>query len=110
MSSLVIFASGYKQEFSSWLSPEYPRPWDTDVRDVLSSSAPDVAFIGFVRPGVGAIPPIAEQQSMWWTALLQKKMKLPTDPPHYYLLSRPEARIQVGSIQRWLNSDSATVD
>ncbi|GAA6005027.1 flavin-containing monooxygenase [Rhodotorula paludigena] len=94
--NLVIFASGYKQEFSSWLSPEYPRPWDTDMRDVLSSSAPDVAFIGFVRPGVGAIPPIAEQQSMWWTALLQKKMKLSTDPPHYYLLSRPEARIQYG--------------
>ncbi|BGP37774.1 hypothetical protein JCM10449v2_001696 [Rhodotorula kratochvilovae] len=94
--NLVIFASGYKQEFSSWLSPEYPRPWDADVRDVVSSSAPDVAFIGFVRPGVGAIPPIAEQQSMWWTALLQKKMRLPADPPHYYLLSRPEARIQYG--------------
>lgn len=94
--SLVIFASGYKQEFSSWLSNEYPRPWDADVRDIVSSGTPDVAFLGFVRPGVGAIPPIAEQQSMWWTAFLQGKMQLPTDPPHYYLLSRPEARIQYG--------------
>ena len=93
--SLVLFASGYKQEFSSWLSDEYPRPWDADVRDVVSSDAPDVAFLGFVRPGVGAIPPIAEQQSMWWTAYLQGKMQLPTDRPHYYLLSQPEARIQV---------------
>ncbi|TNY23645.1 dimethylaniline monooxygenase [Rhodotorula diobovata] len=94
--NLVIFASGYKQEFSSWLSNEYPRPWDADVRDIVSSGTPDVAFLGFVRPGVGAIPPIAEQQSMWWTAFLQGKMQLPTDPPHYYLLSRPEARIQYG--------------
>ncbi|KPV75634.1 uncharacterized protein RHOBADRAFT_52680 [Rhodotorula graminis WP1] len=94
--NLVLFASGYKQEFSSWLSDEYPRPWDADVRDIVSSDAPDVAFLGFVRPGVGAIPPIAEQQSMWWTAFLQGKMQLPTDRPHYYLLSRPEARIQYG--------------
>jgi dimethylaniline monooxygenase (N-oxide forming) len=95
-SSLVLFASGYKQEFSSWLSPSYPRPWDTNIRDILSSSTPDVAFIGFVRPGVGAIPPIAEQQSMWWTAYCKGLMRLPEDEPHYYLLARPEARIRYG--------------
>ncbi|BGP13776.1 hypothetical protein JCM10213v2_001714 [Rhodosporidiobolus nylandii] len=94
--NLVLFASGYKQEFASWLSPEYPRPWDADVRDVVSSTTPDVAFLGFVRPGVGAIPPIAEQQAMWWTAYLQRKMQLPTDEPHYYLLAKPEARIKYG--------------
>ncbi|GAA6004683.1 hypothetical protein JCM10207_000980 [Rhodosporidiobolus poonsookiae] len=93
---LVIFASGYKQEFSSWLGPEYPRPWDADVRDIVSSASPDVAFLGFVRPGVGAIPPIAEQQSMWWVAYLRGLMQLPTDEPHYYLLAKPEARIKYG--------------
>ncbi|GAA6029258.1 hypothetical protein JCM8097_003591 [Rhodosporidiobolus ruineniae] len=94
--NLVLFASGYRQEFSDWLSPEYPRPWDANIRDVVSSTTPDIAFIGFVRPGVGAIPPIAEQQSMWWTAYLKGIMKLPTDPPHYYLLAKPEARIKYG--------------
>lgn len=93
--SLVLFASGYKHEFSKWLSPEYPRAWDADVRDIVCSSTPDVAFIGFVRPGVGAIPPIAEMQSMWWTAYLKGWMKLPTDPPHYYLLASEIARIKV---------------
>ncbi|BGP22714.1 hypothetical protein JCM10295v2_001605 [Rhodotorula toruloides] len=93
---LVLFASGYKHEFSEWLSPEYPRAWDADVRDIVWSSTPDVAFIGFVRPGVGAIPPIAEMQSMWWTAYLKGWMRLPTDPPHYYLLASENARIKHG--------------
>ena len=27
---------------------------------------PRLGFIGFVRPNVGAIPPMAELQAMWW--------------------------------------------
>lgn len=45
----------------------------------------------------GAIPPIAEQQSMWWTAWLTGKMpSLPSSPSNYYLLSPPTARIKYG--------------
>lgn len=45
----------------------------------------------------GAIPPIAEQQSMWWTAWLTGKMpSLPKTPSNYYLLSPPTARIKYG--------------
>lgn len=56
----------------------------------------DVAFIGFVRPGVGAIPPIAEQQAQWWTALILGIMPLPTSEPHYHLLAKQSARIHYG--------------
>ncbi|GAA5932836.1 flavin-containing monooxygenase [Sporobolomyces koalae] len=99
---LIIFASGYRQEFSSWLSEEYPRPWDCTVRDIVSRSDPTVAYLGFVRPGVGAIPPIAEQQAMWITALWnlpQSKLAingLPQDEPSYYLLAKEDARIKYG--------------
>ncbi|GAA6063837.1 hypothetical protein JCM10212_003999 [Sporobolomyces blumeae] len=98
---LVIFASGYRQEFDSFLSPEYPRPWDCSVRDIVSPSDPTVAYVGFVRPGVGAIPPIAEQQSMWVTALWTGrgplgKAGLPRDVPNYYLLAKDDARIRYG--------------
>ncbi|GAA5885224.1 hypothetical protein JCM6882_009526 [Rhodosporidiobolus microsporus] len=93
---LVLLATGYTQEFSSFLSPSYPRPWDASIRDIVAPSSPDVAFLGFVRPGVGAIPPIAEQQAMWVTALWKGKMELPRDEPHYYLLAKPEARIKYG--------------
>jgi dimethylaniline monooxygenase (N-oxide forming) len=49
-----------------------------------------------VRPGVGAIPPIAEQQAMWWTALLLGHMRIPTSAPHYHLLASEGARIRYG--------------
>ncbi|GAA5822870.1 hypothetical protein JCM11251_004407 [Rhodosporidiobolus azoricus] len=94
---LVLLATGYTQEFSSFLAPTYPRPWDATIRDIISPSSPDVAFLGFVRPGVGAIPPIAEQQAMWITALWKGYMKeAPRDEAHYYLLAKPEARIKYG--------------
>ncbi|GAA5910241.1 uncharacterized protein JCM6883_001123 [Sporobolomyces salmoneus] len=99
---LVIYASGYRQEFSSWLSPSYPRPWDCSVRDIVSPSDPTVAFLGFVRPGVGAIPPISELQAMWITALWNKPQSklarngLSMDRPSYYLLSKEESRIKYG--------------
>lgn len=85
----------YKQVFS-WLHPSYPTATETNIRNIIHSSHPDVAFIGFVRPGVGAIPPIAEQQAMWWTALLLGHMSIPTSPPHYHLLASKGSRIQYG--------------
>jgi dimethylaniline monooxygenase (N-oxide forming) len=91
----VVYCTGYRQVFS-WLDPSYPTASDTTVRNIIAPSNPDIAFIGFVRPGVGAIPPIAEQQAMWWTALILEKMQIPTDPPHYHLLARKQARIQYG--------------
>lgn len=91
----VVMCTGYTQTFS-WLDQAYPTAADATVRNIISPEHPDVAFIGFVRPGVGAIPPIAEQQSLWWTALITGKMQIPTDPPHYHLLAKKTSRIQYG--------------
>jgi dimethylaniline monooxygenase (N-oxide forming) len=91
----VVYCTGYKQAFN-WLDPSYPTASDAIIRNIVAPSHPDIAFIGYVRPGVGAIPPIAEQQAMWWTALILGIMQLPTDPPHYHLLARKNARIQYG--------------
>ena len=91
----VCFCTGYTQNFS-WLDPSYPTSSTTNIRNIIKHDRPDVAFIGFVRPGVGAIPPIAEQQAMWWTALILGLMPLPTDPPHYHLLAPKNPRIDYG--------------
>ncbi|KAJ4295253.1 hypothetical protein N0V90_007264 [Kalmusia sp. IMI 367209] len=91
----VIYCTGYKQVFA-FLDPSYPTAADAVIRNIVAPSRPDLAFIGFVRPGVGAIPPIAEQQAMWWTAFITNRMKLPTDPPHYHLLAKKGSRIQYG--------------
>jgi dimethylaniline monooxygenase (N-oxide forming) len=91
----VVYCTGYKQSFS-YLDPSYKTASDATVRNIVAPEEPSVAFIGFVRPGVGAIPPIAEQQAMWWTALITGRMSAPTDPPHYHLLAPSTARIRYG--------------
>ncbi|KAH3919159.1 hypothetical protein HBI56_100610 [Parastagonospora nodorum] len=91
----VVYCTGYKQSFS-WLDPSYPTASDASIRNIVAPEETSIAFIGFVRPGVGAIPPIAEQQAMWWTALITGRMALPTDPPHYHLLAKSSSRIQYG--------------
>ncbi|KAF2493291.1 dimethylaniline monooxygenase [Lophium mytilinum] len=91
----VVYCTGYKQDFA-WLDPSYPTASSANIRNIVNASHPSIAYIGFVRPGVGAIPPIAEQQAMWWTALILNRMALPTDPPHYHLLASKGSRIQYG--------------
>ena len=51
----VIFATGYTQDFSLF-DPDgkYPTASEADVRSVVKSGDETVAFIGFLRPGIGA--------------------------------------------------------
>ena len=91
----IVYCTGYKQSFY-FLDPSYPTASDATIRNIVSPKDPSISFIGFVRPGVGAIPPIAEQQAMWWTALITNQMAMPTDPPHYHLLAKESSRIKYG--------------
>jgi len=54
----------------------------------LSPDEPTLAFIGFVRPNVGAIPPMSELQVMWWIQRLRGKVARTSTPPSYGLLGR----------------------
>lgn len=109
----VIFATGYTQKFD-FLDKEsnYPAPQDADLRNVAKSGDESVAFIGYVRPGVGmnlvlsypsyidiipgAIPPLAEMQAFFWISLIKNRINRPISPPHYYLLTKEDARIKYG--------------
>ncbi|KAH8093566.1 N,N-dimethylaniline monooxygenase [Aureococcus anophagefferens] len=51
---------------------------------LVDDAEPDLAFIGFVRPNVGAIPPMAELQAMWWIARLRGDV---SDGPGDYALT-----------------------
>ncbi len=41
------------------------------------AAGPSLAFVGFARPGLGAIPPIGELQARWFAALLSGSVELP---------------------------------
>lgn len=96
---VLVFGTGYTQRFD-FLDSTYPSTSDLDVRDVWRRDEPSVGFIGFVRPGFGAIPPLAELQAQLWVLNLLAPERLqpllPQDEPHYRLGMPSDARIKYG--------------
>jgi len=68
---IVLLATGYRQRFP-FLSTGTTEGDDQLPREhfILNPEEPRLAYIGFVRPNVGAIPPMAELQAMWWSKVL----------------------------------------
>lgn len=102
---VVIFATGYLPAFPYLNTPEndgrkpYPVAFDADVRQIWNSDDPTIGFIGFVRPGFGAIPPLAEMQAMLFTMNLINRIPRPLDPKdewHYRIIHAPDARVSYG--------------
>ncbi|KAF8969949.1 FAD/NAD-P-binding domain-containing protein [Flammula alnicola] len=93
----VIYATGYTQQFDYLdKGSGYPSPREADLRNVAKIGDETIGFIGYVRPGVGAIPPLAEMQAFFWISLIKGHVKLPLSDPHYHLLTSEDARIKYG--------------
>jgi dimethylaniline monooxygenase (N-oxide forming) len=93
---LAILATGYTQSFP-FLSSSYPLPQDTDIRGIWKRGFQSVAFIGFLRPSFGAIPPLAELQAQLWTLSLLSRLPFPLSPQdHYKLHHPPGCRVKYG--------------
>ncbi|OTA56657.1 FAD/NAD(P)-binding domain-containing protein [Hypoxylon sp. EC38] len=98
---MLVFATGYRQEFPFFQTQDhYPLPSNADVRSVWSRNEPSVGFIGFVRPGYGAIPPLAELQAQLWLLNLMAPERTANlsdkDDHHFRLRSGQGARINYG--------------
>jgi cation diffusion facilitator CzcD-associated flavoprotein CzcO len=77
---LVIYCTGYKITFP-FLDPSLLSAPDNRIdlyRRVVSVERPGLYFIGLIQP-LGAIMPIAEQQSLWVADLLEGKAVLPDE-------------------------------
>ncbi|EIW68505.1 hypothetical protein TREMEDRAFT_69401 [Tremella mesenterica DSM 1558] len=93
---IVVLCTGYKQEWD-WLSDEYPKgPEECDIRGICWSKDLTICFIGFLRPGVGGIPPMAEMQIQLFILLTQGKLPILRGQENYHLLHSSESRIQYG--------------
>jgi len=91
---LIVLATGYKLEFQflyksgsqeerkGFIQDELP-----NEHNIVATKDPTMAFIGFVRPNVGAIPPMSELQVMWWIQRLRGAIDGPKHTPTYRLLS-----------------------
>ncbi|KAG9004845.1 hypothetical protein FRB94_002012 [Tulasnella sp. JGI-2019a] len=94
---VILFATGYTQDFSFFNKEDgYATAGELDVRDLLKRGDETVAFIGFVRPGVGAIPPISEMQAQLWAAIITGQVPVPISRPYYHLLQGLGSRITYG--------------
>lgn len=70
----IVFCTGYIQKFpflfhSNTKNKDDPLP---EEHMICNADEPTLAFIGFVRPNVGAIPPMSEMQTMWW---IERKLR-----------------------------------
>lgn len=84
---VVVLATGYRQLFPFLDSLDCDPDRDSPLPSkhfIVNPEEPQLAYIGFVRPNVGAIPPIAEMQAMWWCQRLEDK--LVATAPEYYKL------------------------
>merc|ERR1719410_241669 len=78
--NLIILATGYRQLFPFLFGKGDAHPSSTDdplpaEHFILNPEEPRLAYIGFIRPNVGAIPPMAEMQAMWWCEKLEEKLQ-----------------------------------
>lgn len=76
---LVLLATGYRQRFPFLRRTEGGEGEGDDPLPsehfILDPAEPRMAYIGFIRPNVGAIPPMAEMQAMWWCQRLQNQVE-----------------------------------
>ncbi|KYK56163.1 dimethylaniline monooxygenase [Drechmeria coniospora] len=71
---VMVLATGYDTNFY-FLEDDYPGLGDTNARGVYKYGDVTVGFVGFVRPAIGAIPPLAELQAQFWVyRLLQSQL------------------------------------
>jgi len=84
----IVLASGYRQWvpfFEDGKQNEFPQ-----TLNIINPEEPTLGFFGFVRPNVGAIPPMAELQALWWIFRCLKKPFNGSYPDRseYLLMSR----------------------
>ena len=104
---LLILCTGYRHSFPFLRSANNEDKETrsvtelTNARGIWNHAEPSLGFIGFVRPSLGAIPPLAELQAQLWVLQLVAPRRIPRplrpeDEPHYRLLSEPNARVKYG--------------
>ncbi|KAK6845557.1 hypothetical protein PG995_015667 [Apiospora arundinis] len=70
--TVVVCCTGYDREFPFLDDGFEPTQDQADVRGVYCAEDVTVGYIGFVRPNLGAIPPLAEMQAQLWVHRLMQ--------------------------------------
>ncbi|KAK0671296.1 hypothetical protein QBC41DRAFT_363349 [Cercophora samala] len=97
---IVVCCTGYKQRFPFLDRHHYRTAEESNVWNIWHDRDPTVGFIGFLRPSLGAIPPLAEMQAQLWILKVVAPERVPElraeDEPHYRLLHGRDSRVGYG--------------
>ncbi|KAF0636127.1 hypothetical protein FPSE5266_07912 [Fusarium pseudograminearum] len=99
---MVILCTGYKQSFpflQELFQGEQKHP-SSFVCGIWEEGRPELGFIGFMRPSLGAIPPLAEMQAQLWVLNLVSPHEVARlkaeDDEHYRLHTKSTDRVTYG--------------
>ncbi|KAG8666648.1 hypothetical protein FPOAC2_11764 [Fusarium poae] len=98
---MIVLCTGYKQTFPFLreLLGEHKHP-SSFLRGIWEESRPEIGFIGFMRPSLGAIPPLAEMQAQLWVLNLVSPHRVgqlrAEDEKHYRLHTKSTDRVTYG--------------
>jgi dimethylaniline monooxygenase (N-oxide forming) len=73
---LVVFCTGFETRMHFFDEPLAAQ--ERYLNTFCPTLGASLAFIGFVRPAFGAIPPLAELQARWFALLLSGEVELPS--------------------------------
>lgn len=120
----VVFATGYRQTFPFLEPLAWPKTANGDhelpaLRQICNPDEPGLAFLGFARPNVGAIPPISEvparppaaaaaasptprarQMQIMWLIQAWRGRLGPLKRPTYALLSQRSSKVGAYGVRR----------
>ena len=74
---------------ASYVAEQDPADVDDPLpneHNICSTAEPTLGFLGFVRPNVGAIPPMSEMQLFWWIQRLKGAIPGPRSPANWHLV------------------------
>ncbi|EGB06150.1 hypothetical protein AURANDRAFT_29808 [Aureococcus anophagefferens] len=79
----IVFCTGYKDQFQFFTDPKLRVFPDGNVRNMyrhaIRLDAPNLAFIGWVRPTSGGVPACSEMIARYYAALVAGRCTLPDD-------------------------------
>ena len=74
----VIFCSGFKVRFP--FLPIESKGWDWRklYKKIFHPELPNIGFVGFARPNIGAMPPVTELQARYFAGVASGRLSLPS--------------------------------
>lgn len=75
----VIFCSGFKVTFPFLPISSQGWDWRKLYKKIFHPDLPNIGFVGFARPNIGAMPPVTELQARYFAGIASGRLSLP-DP------------------------------